>query len=87
MGHCSRFVLAESIVAKRRLFLDTLKDIAHGEKQIPSRPRQMSTSEGADELRQLLERHREETGGEVRRAPTAAPCLVGQGQRSLPSIA
>lgn len=49
------------------LFLDTLKDVYHGEKQaLRAYPRIVKTIED-DDLKQALETHREETEGQIER--------------------
>jgi ferritin-like metal-binding protein YciE len=49
------------------LFLETLKDIYHAEKQILRNLPKMAKASKTPELRQALERHREETEGQVER--------------------
>ena len=49
------------------LFLHTLKDIYHGEKQILRALPKMAKKASAPELRQAFEQHREETLGQVER--------------------
>lgn len=49
------------------LFLDTLKDVYHAEKQILRALGRMSKSATDDSLRQAFERHREETEGQIQR--------------------
>ncbi|MBB3972671.1 ferritin-like domain-containing protein [Hansschlegelia beijingensis] len=71
------------------LFLDTLKDIYHAEKQILRALGKMSKSAESDELRQLFEQHREETDGQIQRLeqvfemlgkrPQGKPCEAMQG--------
>ncbi len=71
------------------LFLDTLKDIYHAEKQILRALGKMSKSAESEELRQLFEQHREETDGQIQRLeqvfemlgkrPQGKPCEAMQG--------
>ncbi len=49
------------------LFLETLKDMYHAEKQILKALPKMAKSAESDELRQAFETHREETEGQVER--------------------
>ena len=49
------------------LFLDTLKDVFHAEKQILRALPKMARAVNSDELRQALETHKEETQGQVER--------------------
>jgi ferritin-like metal-binding protein YciE len=49
------------------LFLETLKDIYHAEKQILRALPKMAKAAGLDKLRQAFEKHREETEGHVDR--------------------
>jgi ferritin-like metal-binding protein YciE len=61
----------EAMPAKEKtlndLFLDTLKDIYHAEKQILRALPKMAKSAQSDELRQAFEQHRDETEGQVQR--------------------
>jgi len=71
------------------LFLDTLKDIYHAEKQILRALGKMSKAAESDELRELFEQHREETDGQIQRLeqvfemlgkrPQGKPCEAMQG--------
>ena len=49
------------------LFLDTLKDIFHAEKQLLRALPKMARAANSDELRQAFETHKEETQGQVER--------------------
>ncbi|MGK9233339.1 ferritin-like domain-containing protein [Inquilinus limosus] len=71
------------------LFLDTLKDIYHAEKQILRALTKMAKSTQTDELAQAFEKHRDQTDGQVQRLeqvfeilgkrPQAKPCEAIQG--------
>lgn len=71
------------------LFLDTLKDIYHAEKQILRALTKMAKSTQTDELARAFEKHREQTDGQVQRLeqvfeifgkrPQAKPCEAIQG--------
>lgn len=49
------------------LFLDTLKDIYHAEKQLLRALPKMAKAAESDQLRQAFETHREETEGQIER--------------------
>ena len=49
------------------LFLETLKDMYHAEKQILKALPKMAKAAESDQLRQAFEQHREETEGQVER--------------------
>lgn len=49
------------------LFLDTLKDVYHAEKQILRALGRMSKAATDDQLRQAFDHHREETEGQIQR--------------------
>ena len=71
------------------LFLDTLKDIYHAEKQILRALTKMAKATPTPELAQAFETHRDETDGQVQRLeqvfeilgkrPQAKPCEAIQG--------
>ena len=71
------------------LFLDTLKDMYHAEKQILRALTKMAKATKTDELAQAFETHRDETDGQVQRLeqvfeivgkrPQAKPCEAIQG--------
>lgn len=71
------------------LFLDTLKDVYHAEKQILRALPKMAKSASSDELRQAFETHLQETDGQVQRLeqvfellgkrPQGKPCAAMQG--------
>ncbi len=71
------------------LFLDTLKDVYHAEKQILRALGKMSKAAQTDELRQAFETHRDETERQVERLeqvfemcgkrPQGKPCEAMQG--------
>ncbi|MGK9166939.1 ferritin-like domain-containing protein [Inquilinus limosus] len=71
------------------LFLDTLKDMYHAEKQILRALTKMAKSTQTDELAQAFETHRDQTDGHVQRLeqvfeifgkrPQAKPCEAIQG--------
>ncbi len=57
------------------LFLTTLQDIYHGEKQILKALPKMAKNANSEELRQALEHHREQTQGQVERLETVFEML------------
>ncbi len=71
------------------LFLDTLKDIFHAEKQLLRALPKMARAANSDELRQAFETHKDETQGQVERLeqvfeivgkrPQAKTCEAMQG--------
>ncbi|HWT30826.1 MAG TPA: ferritin-like domain-containing protein [Propylenella sp.] len=80
------------------LFLDTLRDIFHAEKQLLRALPKMARAANSDELRQAFETHKDETQGQVERLEqvfeivgkraTGKPCeamqgLVAEGQEIM----
>ncbi|MBH0238958.1 YciE/YciF ferroxidase family protein [Methylobrevis albus] len=71
------------------LFLDTLKDVYHAEKQVLRALPKMAKSATSDELRQAFETHLQETDGQIQRLeqvfellgkrPQGKPCAAMQG--------
>ncbi|WP_028034487.1 ferritin-like domain-containing protein [Chelativorans sp. J32] len=84
------------------LMLETLKDIYHAEKQLLRALPKMAKAAKSDELKKALEKHRDETEGQVERlekvfesmdrAPRGKPCeamqgLVAEGQEIMEEFA
>ena len=65
------------------LFLETLKDIYHAEKQILRGLTKMAKSASTDDLREAFENHREETEGHVQRLEQVFE-MVGKRARGKP---
>lgn len=68
------------------LFLDTLKDIYHAEKQLLRALPKMAKAAESDELRQAFETHRGETEGQVARLEQVFE-MVGKPARAKPCAA
>jgi ferritin-like metal-binding protein YciE len=81
--------MAEKQKTLEDLFLDTLKDIYHAEKQTLRALGKMTKSAQSDELKQLFQQHRDETEGQIERLdkvfellgkrPQGKPCEAMQG--------
>jgi ferritin-like metal-binding protein YciE len=68
------------------LFLETLKDVYHAEKQVLKALPKMAKKAGSDELRQAFETHRTETEGQVERIEQVFE-LLGKKARGKPCAA
>jgi ferritin-like metal-binding protein YciE len=65
------------------LFLETLKDMYHAEKQILKALPKMAKAADSDQLRQAFEQHRDETEGQVERLEQVFE-LLGKPARAKP---
>jgi ferritin-like metal-binding protein YciE len=65
------------------LFLETLKDMYHAEKQILRALPKMAKTANSDQLRQAFEKHRDETEGQVERLEQVFE-MIGKPARGKP---